>query len=178
MNFFFCRSSSKQQNKTLEKHKNKISELQDQPPPGLGRQKNQNQNQQEKTLKLQKKFQLCPQCLDLDIPASKTKFDYSSAWESCINRNPASKESKKTLESQYFWKRSWQHHLRKLGAARKPEKQEETRSVQGVKEHWEVLLLQRIMPYWKPRGHCPNINTIGNVVLVTHPRPFANFGNK
>jgi hypothetical protein len=43
MNFFFCRSSSKQQNKTLEKHKNKISELQDQPPPGLGRQKNQNQ---------------------------------------------------------------------------------------------------------------------------------------
>jgi hypothetical protein len=47
MTFFFCRSSSKQQNKTLGKKK-KISELQDQPSPGLGGEKIKTKNQQEK----------------------------------------------------------------------------------------------------------------------------------
>lgn len=174
MNFFFCRSSSKQQKKKLEKKNQNLRATRSTTTRLMGG-KIKTKNQQEKTLKLQKNFKLCPQCLDLDIPASKTKFDYSSAWESFINRNPASKESKKTL-SLNISERDLDNITSENSVQQESRRSRRlalcTRSWRALRDATACAPDNKTI--LKARSHCPNINTIGGGEYCEIPISFAN----
>lgn len=147
-----------------------MSELQDQLPPGLGGGEIKTKTQQEKTLKLQKNFKLCPQCLDLDIPASKTKFDHSSAWGSSINRNPARKESKKTL-SLNTSERDLDNITSENSVQQESRRSRRlalcTRSWRAQRDATACAPDNKTI--LKARSNCPNINTIGQPINVALP---------